>query len=152
MSMTMSTGAKLRAVRVADSHDLIRVHGTRENNLKDVSVEIPMRRLTVFSGVSGSDKSSQVFGTLAAESRRLFNETHSAVPPGYLPTPARTEADVLRVLTTGIRDEQERPGANPRPTVGTVTDASSMLRSHLSPLRAAESALSLRRRFQSELV
>ena len=112
----------------ADSHDLIRVQGARENNLKDVSVEIPKRRLTVFTGVSGSGKSSLVFGTIAAESQRLINETYSAFVQGFMPTLARPEVDVLEGLTTAIIVDQERMGANARSTVGTVTDANAMLR------------------------
>ena len=113
---------------MADSHDLIRVHGARVNNLKDVSVEIPKRRLTVFTGVSGSGKSSLVFGTIAAESQRLINETYSAFVQGFMPTLARPEVDVLDGLTTAIIVDQERMGANPRSTVGTATDANAMLR------------------------
>ncbi|MBX3226531.1 MAG: excinuclease ABC subunit UvrA [Labilithrix sp.] len=112
----------------ADRHDLIRVQGARENNLKDVSVEIPKRRLTVFTGVSGSGKSSLVFGTIAAESQRLINETYSAFVQGFMPTLDRPEVDVLDGLTTAIIVDQERLGANPRSTVGTVTDANAMLR------------------------
>ncbi len=112
----------------ANSHDLIRVQGARENNLKDVSVEIPKRRLTVFTGVSGSGKSSLVFGTIAAESQRLINETYSAFLQGFMPTLARPEVDVLSGLTTAIIVDQERMGANSRSTVGTVTDANAMLR------------------------
>src|SRR5688572_7672771 len=114
--------------RAADSHDLIRVHGARENNLKDVSIEIPKRRLTVFTGVSGSGKSSLVFGTIAAESQRLINETYSAFVQGFMPTLARPEVDVLDGLTTAIIVDQERMGANPRSTVGTATDANALLR------------------------
>ncbi|MGW5667686.1 ATP-binding cassette domain-containing protein [Micromonospora sp. NPDC003776] len=112
----------------ADSHDVIRVHGARENNLKDVNVEIPKRRLTVFTGVSGSGKSSLVFSTIAAESQRLINETYSAFVQGFMPTLARPEVDVLEGLTTAIIVDQERMGANPRSTVGTATDANAMLR------------------------
>ncbi len=112
----------------ADSHDRIRVEGARVNNLKDVSVEIPKRRLTVFTGVSGSGKSSLVFGTIAAESQRLINETYSAFVQGFLPATARPEVDVLSGLTTAIVVDQERIGANPRSTVGTATDADAMLR------------------------
>ncbi|WP_437572122.1 ATP-binding cassette domain-containing protein [Sorangium sp. So ce542] len=112
----------------ADRHDLIRVQGARENNLKDVSVEIPKRRLTVFTGVSGSGKSSLVFGTIAAESQRLINETYSAFVQGFMPTLARPEVDVLEGLTTAIIVDQERMGANVRSTVGTATDANAMLR------------------------
>jgi excinuclease UvrABC ATPase subunit len=109
-------------------YDLIRVHGARENNLKDVSVEIPKRRLTVFTGVSGSGKSSLVFDTIAAESQRLINETYSAFVQGFMPTLARPEVDVLEGLTTAIIVDQERMGADPRSTVGTATDANAMLR------------------------
>ncbi len=112
----------------ADSHDLIRVHGARENNLRDVSVEIPKRRLSVFTGVSGSGKSSLVFGTVAAESQRLINETYSAFVQGFMPTLARPDVDLLDGITTAIIVDQERIGANPRSTVGTVTDANAMLR------------------------
>ena len=112
----------------ADSHDVIRVHGARVNNLKDISIEIPKRRLTVFTGVSGSGKSSLVFGTIAAESQRLINETYSAFVQGFMPTLARPEVDVLEGLTTAIIVDQERMGANTRSTVGTATDANAMLR------------------------
>src|SRR3984957_8376075 len=111
-----------------DSHELIRVHGARENNLKDVSVEIPKRRLTVFTGVSGSGKSSLVFDTIAAESQRLINETYSTFVQGFMPTLARTEVDVLEGLTTAIIVDQQRIGSDPRSTVGTVTDANALLR------------------------
>ncbi len=117
-----------RSLHVADSHDLIRVHGARVNNLKDVSVEIAKRRLTVFTGVSGSGKSSLVFGTIAAESQRLINETYSAFVQGFMPTMARPEVDVLDGLTTAILVDQERMGSDPRSTVGTATDANAMLR------------------------
>jgi excinuclease UvrABC ATPase subunit len=113
---------------VADSHELIRVHGARVNNLKDVSIEIPKRRLTVFTGVSGSGKSSLVFGTIAAESQRLINETYSSFVQGFMPTLARPEVDVLDGLTTAIIVDQERMGSDPRSTVGTATDANAMLR------------------------
>jgi excinuclease UvrABC ATPase subunit len=116
------------AAHTADSHDLIRVHGARVNNLKDVSVEIPKRRLTVFTGVSGSGKSSLVFGTIAAESQRMINETYSAFVQGFMPTLARPDVDVLDGLTTAIIIDQERMGANARSTVGTATDANAMLR------------------------
>ncbi len=112
----------------ADRHDQIRVQGARENNLKDVSVEIPKRRLTVFTGVSGSGKSSLVFGTIAAESQRMINETYSAFVQGFMPTLGRPEVDVLEGLTTAIIVDQERMGANSRSTVGTVTDANAVLR------------------------
>ncbi len=125
MSMATRTDAQSH---IADSHDLIRVHGARVNNLKDVSIEIPKRRLTVFTGVSGSGKSSLVFDTIAAESQRLINETYSAFVQGFMPTLARPEVDVLDGLTTAIIVGQERLGANPRSTVGTVTDANAMLR------------------------
>ncbi|HEU0244241.1 MAG TPA: hypothetical protein VFQ75_10075, partial [Candidatus Limnocylindrales bacterium] len=114
--------------RAADSHDRIRVHGARVNNLKDVSVELPKRRLTVFTGVSGSGKSSLVFGTIAAESQRLINETYSAFVQGFMPTLARPDVDVLEGLTTAIIVDQERMGANVRSTVGTATDANALLR------------------------
>jgi excinuclease UvrABC ATPase subunit len=113
---------------VADSHGLIRVHGARENNLRDVSVELPKRRLTVFTGVSGSGKSSLVFGTIAAESQRLINETYSVFVQGFMPSLARPEVDVLDGLTTAIIVDQEKLGANARSTVGTATDANAMLR------------------------
>jgi excinuclease ABC A subunit len=113
---------------LADRHDLIRVHGARVNNLKDVSIEIPKRRLTVFTGVSGSGKSSLVFGTIAAESQRLINETYSAFVQGFMPTLARPDVDLLEGLTTAIIVDQERMGSNPRSTVGTATDADAMLR------------------------
>ena len=117
-----------RGTHVADSHDLIRVHGARENNLRDISVVLPKRRLTVFTGVSGSGKSSLVFGTVAAESQRLINETYSAFVQGFMPTLARPEVDLLEGLTTAIIVDQERMGGNPRSTVGTATDANALLR------------------------
>ena len=126
--MATTTGKRSPALRAADSHDLIRVHGARVNNLKDVSVELPKRRLTVFTGVSGSGKSSLVFGTIAAESQRLINETYSTFVQGFMPALARPEVDVLEGLTTAIIVDQERMGANPRSTVGTATDANAMLR------------------------
>jgi excinuclease UvrABC ATPase subunit len=125
---TVRTDTRPPALHAADSHDLIRVHGARVNNLKDVSVEIPKRRLTVFTGISGSGKSSLVFGTIAAESQRLINETYSAFVQGFMPTLARPEVDVLDGLTTAIIVDQERMGADPRSTVGTATDANAMLR------------------------
>ncbi|GAA4692347.1 excinuclease ABC subunit UvrA [Nocardioides nanhaiensis] len=112
----------------ADAHDLIRVVGARVNNLREVSVELPKRRLTVFTGVSGSGKSSLVFGTVAAESQRLINETYSAFLQGFMPSLGRPDVDLLEGLTTAIVVDQERMGANPRSTVGTVTDANAMLR------------------------
>jgi excinuclease UvrABC ATPase subunit len=124
----MSTKKAAFSQHPADSHDLIRVQGARENNLKDVSVEIPKRRLTVFTGVSGSGKSSLVFGTIAAESQRLINETYSAFLQGFMPPQGRPEVDVLSGLTTAIIVDQERMGANSRSTVGTATDANAMLR------------------------
>ncbi len=126
--MAAKTGGRSPAPHVADSHGLIRVHGARVNNLKDVSVELPKRRLTVFTGVSGSGKSSLVFGTIAAESQRLINETYSTFVQGFMPTLARPEVDVLDGLTTAIVVDQERMGANARSTVGTATDANAMLR------------------------
>ncbi|MFM9692364.1 ATP-binding cassette domain-containing protein [Streptomyces europaeiscabiei] len=130
--MTKATRAGAQAQspgpHAADSHDLIRVHGARENNLKDVSIEIPKRRLTVFTGVSGSGKSSLVFDTIAAESQRLINETYSAFLQGFMPNMARPEVDVLDGLTTAITVDQQRMGSDPRSTVGTATDANAMLR------------------------
>ncbi|MGZ4604671.1 MAG: ATP-binding cassette domain-containing protein [Blastococcus sp.] len=128
MSTATRTDTPSPARHVADSHELIRVQGARENNLKDISVELPKRRLTVFTGVSGSGKSSLVFGTIAAESQRLINETYSAFVQGFMPTLARPEVDLLEGLTTAIIVDQERMGANPRSTVGTATDANAMLR------------------------
>ncbi len=122
------TGAESPALHVADRHELIRVQGARENNLKDVSIEIPKRRLTVFTGVSGSGKSSLVFGTIAAESQRMINETYSAFVQGFMPTLARPEVDVLEGLTTAIIVDQRRMGGDARSTVGTVTDAGVLLR------------------------
>src|SRR5437762_13118679 len=115
-------------MNAADSHELIRVHGARENNLKDVSIEIPKRRLTVFTGVSGSGKSSLVFDTIAAESQRLINETYSAFVQGFMPTLARPDVDVLEGLTTAIIVDQQRMGGDARSTVGTATDANALLR------------------------
>jgi excinuclease ABC A subunit len=126
--MDLTTDTQSPASHGADSHDLIRVHGARVNNLKDVSVEIPKRRLTVFTGVSGSGKSSLVFGTIAAESQRLINETYSSFVQGFMPSLARPDVDVLEGLTTAILVDQERMGSNPRSTVGTVTDTDAMLR------------------------
>jgi len=128
MSMATRTDTQSPALHVGDSHDLIRVHGARVNNLKDVSVEIPKRRLTVFTGVSGSGKSSLVFGTIAAESQRMINETYSAFVQGFMPTLARPDVDVLEGLTTAITVDQQRMGTDPRSTVGTATDAYAMLR------------------------
>jgi len=128
MSMATRTDTQSPALHVADHHDLIRVHGARVNNLKDVSIEIPKRRLTVFTGLSGSGKSSLVFGTIAAESQRLINETYSAFVQGFMPALARPEVDVLEGLTTAIIVDQERMGASARSTVGTATDANAMLR------------------------
>jgi excinuclease UvrABC ATPase subunit len=126
--MSMATMTESPALHAADSHDLIRVHGARVNNLKDVSVELPKRRLTVFTGVSGSGKSSLVFHTIAAESQRMINETYSAFVQGFMPTLARPDVDVLDGLTTAIIVDQQRMGADPRSTVGTATDANAMLR------------------------
>ncbi|MBG6217186.1 excinuclease UvrABC ATPase subunit [Arthrobacter sp. CAN_A6] len=128
MSMAPRTDRQPPAPHTADSHDVLRVVGARENNLKDVHLEIPKRRLTVFTGVSGSGKSSLVFGTIAAESQRMINETYSAFVQGFMPTLARPDVDVLEGLTTAIIVDQERMGANPRSTVGTATDAHAMLR------------------------
>ncbi len=128
MSLDTRTDTGAPQLHVADSHDLIRVHGARENNLKNVNVEIPKRRLTVFTGVSGSGKSSLVFDTIAAESQRMINETYSTFVQGFMPTLARPDVDVLDGLTTAIIVDQERMGANVRSTVGTATDANAMLR------------------------
>src|SRR5712675_744726 len=128
MSTATRTDTQSPTLHVADSHDLIRVHGARVNNLKDVSIEIPKRRLTVFTGVSGSGKSSLVFGTIAAESQRLINETYSAFVQGFMPTLGRPEVDFLEGLTTAIIVDQQRMGADVRSTVGTATDANAMLR------------------------
>jgi excinuclease UvrABC ATPase subunit len=128
MSATPRRDVRSPTQHLADSHDLIRVQGARVNNLKDVSVEIPKRRLTVFTGISGSGKSSLVFGTIAAESQRLINETYSAFVQGFMPTLSRPEVDLLEGLTTAILVDQERMGSNPRSTVGTVTDTNAMLR------------------------
>ncbi|MEV7545750.1 excinuclease ABC subunit UvrA [Streptomyces sp. NPDC089915] len=123
-----TTNDRRPAPHAADGHDMIRVHGARENNLRDVSVEIPKRRLTVFTGVSGSGKSSLVFDTVAAESQRLINETYSAFVQGFMPAAARPDVDVLDGLTTVIAVDQQRMGGDPRSTVGTATDANAMLR------------------------
>jgi excinuclease UvrABC ATPase subunit len=128
MTTATKTGTRASATHAADSHDLIRVQGARVNNLKDVSVEIPKRRLTVFTGVSGSGKSSLVFATIAAESQRMINETYSAFVQGFMPTLSRPDVDLLEGLTTAIIVDQERMGSNPRSTVGTATDANAMLR------------------------
>src|SRR5881409_3940216 len=122
MSIATRTDTQSPSLHVADSHDLIRVQGARENNLKDVSVELPKRRLTVFTGVSGSGKSSLVFDTIAAESRRMINETYSAFLQGFMPSLARPEVDVLDGLTTAILVDQQRIGSDARSTVGTATD------------------------------
>src|SRR5947199_6111339 len=116
------------ALHTADSHEVIRVHGARENNLRDVSVELPKRRLTVFTGVSGSGKSSLVFDTIAAESQRLINGAYCAFVQGFMPALARPDVDVLEGLTTAILVDQQRMGADPRSTVGTATDANALLR------------------------
>ena len=124
----MTRPTKTPASSPADTHDLIRVHGARVNNLKDLNIEIPKRRLTVFTGISGSGKSSLVFGTIAAESQRLINETYSAFVQGFMPTLSRPEVDVLEGLTTAIIVDQEPMGADARSTVGTATDTNAMLR------------------------
>ncbi|MHA7156169.1 ATP-binding cassette domain-containing protein [Arthrobacter sp. TMN-50] len=134
MSTSMTTEAHEPGLHSADQHDLIRVEGARENNLKDITVEIPKRRLTVFTGVSGSGKSSLVFATIAAESQRMINETYSAFVQGFMPSLARPDVDHLEGLTTAIIVDQERMGANPRSTVGTATDANAMLRILFSQL------------------
>src|SRR3954451_6526431 len=128
MTAAARKGARPNRLPEADSHDVIRVHGARVNNLKDLSVELPKRRLTAFTGVSGSGKSSLVFGTIAAESQRLINETYSAFVQGFMPTLARPDVDILEGLTTAIIVDQERLGSDPRSTVGTATDAYAMLR------------------------
>jgi excinuclease UvrABC ATPase subunit len=128
VSTATGTDTTSPAPHVADRHDLIRVHGARENNLKGVDLELPKRRMTVFTGVSGSGKSSLVFGTIAAESQRMINETYSAFVQGFMPSLTRPEVDLLEGLTTAIVVDQERMGANPRSTVGTATDANAMLR------------------------
>ncbi|MCB9491713.1 MAG: excinuclease ABC subunit UvrA [Dehalococcoidia bacterium] len=133
-SKASTAGTEDRSTYVADSHDRIRVIGARENNLKDVSVDLPKRRLTVFTGVSGSGKSSLVFDTIAAESQRMINETYSAFLQGFMPSLARPDVDLLEGLTTAIIVDQERLGANARSTVGTVTDANAMLRTLFSRL------------------
>src|SRR5438045_5556079 len=134
MSTATRTGTQSPALRAADSHDLIRVQGARENNLKDISVELPKRRLTVFTGVSGSGKSSLVFSTIAAESQRMINETYSPFVQGFMPTLARPEVDVLEGLTTAIIVDQQRMGADARSTVGTAPDAHAMPRLRFSRL------------------
>ncbi|KJY34949.1 excinuclease ABC subunit UvrA, partial [Streptomyces katrae] len=131
-----TTNDRSAVPHAADSHDMIRVHGARENNLRDISVEIPKRRLTVFTGVSGSGKSSLVFDTVAAESQRLINETYSAFVQGFMPAAARPDVDVLDGLTTVIAVDQQRMGGDPRSTVGTATDANAMLRILFSRLGA----------------
>ncbi|MFJ8214765.1 ATP-binding cassette domain-containing protein [Streptomyces sp. NPDC096033] len=131
-----TTNDRSAVPHAADSHDMIRVHGARENNLRDISVEIPKRRLTVFTGVSGSGKSSLVFDTVAAESQRLINETYSAFVQGFMPAASRPDVDVLDGLTTVIAVDQQRMGGDPRSTVGTATDANAMLRILFSRLGA----------------
>src|SRR5436190_22021927 len=140
MSKATATDPRSPALYVADSHELIRVHGARENNLKNVSVEIPKRQLTVFTGISGSGKSSLVFATIAAESHRLTNETYSAFVQGFMPSLARPDVDLLEGLTTAIIVDQERMGANVRSTVGTATDANAMLRIVFSRLGVPSAA------------
>src|SRR6187549_1315684 len=128
MTTATRTDTQSPTLHIADRHDLIRVQGARVNNLKDVSVELPKRRLTVFTGVSGSGKSSLVFSTIAAESQRLINETYSAFVQNFMQTLGRPDVDVLEGLTTAIIVDQERMGANVRSTVGTATDANALLR------------------------
>jgi excinuclease UvrABC ATPase subunit len=134
MSTATSTDTQSPELHTADTHDLIRVQGARENNLKDISIELPKRRLTVFTGVSGSGKSSLVFATIAAESQRMINETYSTFVQGFMPTMSRPDVDLLEGLTTAIIVDQERMGANTRSTVGTATDANTMLRMLFSRL------------------
>ena len=136
MSEATKRDAESSGLHLADTHDLIRVHGARVNNLKDISIEVPKRRLTVFTGVSGSGKSSLVFATIAAESQRMINETYSSFVQGFMPSLARPDVDLLEGLTTAIIVDQERMGANPRSTVGTATDANAMLRILFSRLGA----------------
>src|SRR3712207_821729 len=128
MSAATGTDRQPAGQHPADSHDLIRVHGARVNNLKDLHVEIPKRRLTVFTGVSGSGKSSLVFGTIAAESQRLIDETYSAFVQGFMPTLARPDVGVLEGLTPAITVDQERMSSDPRSTVGTATDTGALFR------------------------
>src|SRR5205809_3730384 len=128
MSIATKAERQSPALPVADRHDLIRVRGARVNNLRDISIEVPKRRLTVFTGVSGSGKSSLVFSTIAAESQRLINETYSTFVQGFMPTSARPDVDVLDGLTTVITVDQQRMGSDARSTVGTATDANAMLR------------------------
>ena len=128
MGNATRTKTQSPARHAAGRHDLIRVHGARVNNLREVSVEIPKRQLTVFTGVSGSGKSSLVFDTIAAESQRLINETYSAFVQGFMPALARPDVDVLEGLTTAIIVDQQRMGTDPRSTVGTATDANALLR------------------------
>src|SRR5580765_81171 len=128
MSAATKKTTQSPALQGADRHDVIRVQGARENNLKDIDLTIPKRRLTVFTGVSGSGKSSLVFSTIAAESQRMINETYSTFVQGFMPTLARPDVDLLEGLTTAIIVDQERMGANVRSTVGTATDANAMLR------------------------
>src|ERR1700729_3542449 len=128
MSRATRTDAKPAALHVADSHDLIRVHGARENNLKDVSIEIPKRKITVFTGVSGSGKSSLVFGTIAAESQRLINETYPAFVQPFMLRYGQPDGDSLENISAAIIVDQQRLGGNTRSTVATVTDAAQMLR------------------------
>ena len=149
MSTRTTTATAAAAQPGGASHDVIRVVGARVNNLRDVSVEIPKRALTVFTGVSGSGKSSLVFGTIAAESQRLINETYSAFVQGFMPTLARPDVDVLEGLTTAITVDQQRIGADPRSTVGTVTDANAMLRILFSRLGSRTSARRRRTRSTS---
>src|ERR1700751_234426 len=134
MSMATGTDAQSPALPAADSHDLIRVHGARENNLPLLSLDIPKRRLTVFTGVSGSGKSSLVFSTIAAESQRLINETYSAFVQGFMPSVGRPEVDVLEGLTTAITVDQQRMGSDPRSTAGPATGAYALLRIWFSRL------------------
>src|SRR6186713_3398178 len=150
MSIATRTDTQSPALHAADSHDLIRVHGARENNLKDISLEIPKRRLTVFTGVSGSGKSSLVFGTIAAESQRLINETYTAFLQSFMPNVGRPDVDALRNLSAAIVVDQERMGANSRSTLGTATDAYTLLRIVFSRIGVPSAGSALAYSFNAE--
>src|ERR687890_673697 len=150
MSIVTRTDAQSSALHVADSHGLIRVHGARANNLKNISVDLPKRRLTVFTGVSGSGKSSLVFGTIAAESQRLINETDSAFLQSFMGSPSRPDVDALHNLSAAIVVDQERMGANSRSTLGTATDAYTMLRIVFSRIGEPSAGSALAYSFNAE--